>query len=888
MNYLTVKKQQGVGLMEILVTTVVVAVGLLAVASLQGDFILSSADSKARAEALVLAERKIESLRNNVVRDDGDGGGYEAIANSADVVTESPITGENAVFTRSWVINEGGTAKRKKVSVLVTWDSDGGVDSDGDGSTIDDDERVNVVTEMAFDDPAKSALYAGPNGASGTAAVPSPRQNASEDINAASEDVIGTDLQITAVGSGDGTAGTDQQVQVNPDGTLLTLSQVASGSFFYTAAHSDYPAKIEAGVIAVFICHDADDDPQTVDVCTHIQNHFGGVVHRVKGTVYSTSLETLSDRLVAWTSSETHACYNGAVTEGSGSDRIDEMPYECIYAGNCDATVAGTRTASSGGLPHAVDEGCFVDAVVSDEQINNRGVGPGGEYGDMGLLGLEDSGPHAEQVCFLENTAIADSTLLNANSGDAFNENYLYAVTKRLYVTRRVKRNDNSTSGDTSDDFNDHKNEGINRSYTNHNFFIADRNSGPRVKLECREQAIDTHAKELAPRDISRILNEGTDNAVFDELVYFGGVRSTDTNGNGVIDEDDEYVVSYAHTLIGEVTGSATTKLKFFIPEVGACYLDNNLEDVGTAATAYACVIGSSATSASIIGSSNEHKDADPSVFAVCSRETNTDSACPWLSSFTDTYDDGGTGNTSCTTPWGTEIDDAATVSAYAPSDCTTLVTRTCNSGTLAGGSGAIYPATDTGVVECQAAASAGVSCALGNWGRLADGATQDVYTAGSVLFSNICPDPITVSCSDGTLTSSSDTIFQNCTVDAPVNCTTVWGVDVTDGGSITGYEDEEVINPEVCVSESQVCTTGVLLPNNYTFGACTAVDAVVNYCDVPNYYRWKKRDMPATWNSTGPGSISNNIAGRGGARVSGQTPSAGESVDCTSVVTVF
>ena len=33
--------------------------------------------------------------------------------------------------------------------------------------------------------------------------------------------------------------------------------------------------------------------------------------------------------------------------------------------------------------------------------------------------------------------------------------------------------------------------------------------------------------------------------------------------------------------LSGNVTGSAT-KLRFFIPELGACYLNNNLEDVRT------------------------------------------------------------------------------------------------------------------------------------------------------------------------------------------------------------------------------------------------------------------------------------------------------------------
>ena len=95
--------------------------------------------------------------------------------------------------------------------------------------------------------------------------------------------------------------------------------------------------------------------------------------------------------------------------------------------------------------------------------------------------------------------------------------------------------------------------------------------------------------------------------------------------------------------------------------------------------------------------------------------------------------------------------------------------------------------------------------------------------------------------------------------------------------------------SPAVCVSESQACTTGVLSPNNYTFGACSAIDAVIDYCNVPDYVGTRRNDIPATWNSTGPGPISNNIAGTGNPRALGQRPSAaGGLVDCTSVVSVF
>lgn len=581
MNYLTVKKQKGIFLVEVLVASVVVAIGLLAVGLLQGDFMQSSGENKTKSEALFLAEKKIESLRNNIIKTGV--GGYDAIPNSATAVTDS-VTGTNAVYTRSWVINEGGTANLKNVSVQVKW---------GDAS----DERVNVVTEMAFIDPLKSSVYMALDG-SGIGAVPNPRQNASEDVNAASENVVGTDLAITDLDTriDNGAAGVDSQLQVllpglpGETGTNLILSQVASGSQFYTATHAALSAVIEAGVIAVFLC---DDNGAEQGTCSHIQNHFGGVVHRMQGVVYSTSGLDLSARYVAWSSSETHACYNGAVTTNTDASGnvISERPYECVYAGNCNATASGVG-------------GCFADNVVSDDQINARKVGPGGEYGNSGLLGIGASGGSREQVCFLENTAAESSILLAAASDLPLNENYLYAVSRRFYVTRRVEKNDT---------IRDHKNEGINRSYTNHNYFIVDRGTGPQTKKDCREQAIDIHAKVLAPREISRVLNEGVANTVPVESAYAGGAGE-------------------AITLTGTVSGNATN-LGLFIEETGACYLNNNQAAIGVAATAYACVIGSSAGGvADIIGSSNEFgAGRSLAAFVTC----NTASLCAWTGNFT-------------------------------------------------------------------------------------------------------------------------------------------------------------------------------------------------------------------------------------------------------------
>ena len=715
MKNVTSKVQKGIGLIEVLIATVVIAVGLLAVAALQGGFIASSGNSKIRAEALVLAEQKVEELKNNI-----NLAGYNAIPNSATAVADAanPITGTNASFSRSWVINQGGSEDRKHISVLVSW-----------GNAAD--EKVNLVTEMTFIDPAKSALYASINSSGGgTGAVPSPRQNASEDVNAASETVVGTDLDIVEDGGVTGTAGVNTSLGVElPDGGgVLTVFQVATGSHFYTATNSNLNT-IDPGVIAVFLCDSG--------LCSHIQNHFGGVVHRIKGTVFSTSGNGLSNTLVAWTSSDVHACFVGtaARTPSTGTFQYDSMPYECIYAGNCNTSDEGTRTASGS---DATNPGCFVDSVVSDSQINERNVGPGGEFGDVGLLGLDFQGGGQEQVCFLEDTTDpATSPLLNTSGSDVLNENYLFAVSKRFYITRRIKRNDA---------INDHKSEGINRSYSNHNFYIIAKGTGSSAKAKCNsEVALNADTKQqVAPREISRALNEGTANVVTAEIAYSGGTGT-------------------AHTLTGNVTGSAT-KLRLFIPETGTCY-PNNALDKSVDATGYACVVANDATTVEIIGSSNQHKSSSPSVFASCTKDANTTPGCHWLSDFTNTYNDG-SASSNCATPWGTELADAASVDAYSASDCSTAISRTCSSGTLGGDSSAIY---ETSAACVLATANASCSSPWIGGPDINHGDSVNAFTASSVIFGATCPDAVTRTCNNSALSGDVNAVFQSCTVDAPV-----------------------------------------------------------------------------------------------------------------------
>ena len=578
MNIVKFDKQKGIGLIEVLVTMLVIAIGLLAVASLQGSLMFNSGNNKIRSEALTRAEELIEQLRNNIEVGEAGGDGY--IGDNAPGTFNDAIVGTNADFTRFWNISDTGSflgPSRKKISVLVGWDADGNGES---GAT--DDERVVLVSEMAWNSPNKSATAAAA-ASGGTGAVPSPRQNASEDV--ASENVIGTDLTITDLDiNTSGTSGVDATVSVDPDeddggGNFITLSQVAPGSHFYTATHDEL-SSIEAGVIAVFLCSDEDNDTSNADTCNHIQNHFGGVVLTHTGTVFSSSGNGLGDIRVAWTSSEINACYNAPPDTQNG---FDTMSYECVFAGNCDATPDAERTRTATGAG-STNPGCFVQSVVSNAQISSRNVGTGGEFGDVGLLGLNDTGrgtTNREEVCFLEDTTLPTTpTSIIAVSGQlkTLNPDFLAPVTKRLYVSRRIKNVPSSSTFEQSS-------EGINRSYKGHSFLVIERDNTNTISGSCHQIAVDNNIG-LAPRTISRVFNESNtnDNIVLPEITqtyhYYDFVdilNGTQITGGG------------AAVIYGDVTADATD-LKLYIEERGSCYVNSTSTD-------YACVTAPYVTS---------------------------------------------------------------------------------------------------------------------------------------------------------------------------------------------------------------------------------------------------------------------------------------------------
>ena len=135
-----VTKIKGIALVEVLITTVITAVGILAIILLLSSLSTSSSISKARDEALSLAQSKIEVFHNNIKQSQ-----YRAITSGED----KPIKGFNGVYSRLWEVIEKQQPNRKIVTVKVRW-------KEGKNKT----ESVQLHTIINWNDPLKSASIA--------------------------------------------------------------------------------------------------------------------------------------------------------------------------------------------------------------------------------------------------------------------------------------------------------------------------------------------------------------------------------------------------------------------------------------------------------------------------------------------------------------------------------------------------------------------------------------------------------------------------------------------------------------------------------------------------------------------------------------------------------
>ena len=149
------KRKYGFVLIDAMIAMVVVAIGLFGVAKLNSVMLEGTGIAKTRAEAIHLAEEKIEQCRTNQPP-------FTKCISST-LSSKESLTGVNQSFTREWRVENVDVANQPaKLSVCVTW---GGTcwKTDADQQ----DKKVELHTLLAWSDIGTGAALGGGSNAPG-------------------------------------------------------------------------------------------------------------------------------------------------------------------------------------------------------------------------------------------------------------------------------------------------------------------------------------------------------------------------------------------------------------------------------------------------------------------------------------------------------------------------------------------------------------------------------------------------------------------------------------------------------------------------------------------------------------------------------------------------
>ncbi len=462
MKTLNFKKIAGIGLIEVLITTVVVAIGLLAIVSLQGTLMGESRENKSRTEAKTLAESKIEELRDAIVK---AGDGTFLPAAGADIT--DTVVGVTESFTRSWTIINQVDPERKEVEVNICWS--GGCPL----ATGIKSNQLAVQGEIIFDNVGNSAKNLKDAQTAG-AVIGSPSTNAeSSDEITKTKDVADDDpdtLESTTADD-DGLFWIRKDSRTKATGAFacagLGLASFESG-LWTRRINFDGVAGSEA--IEMF-------EQQVIDgilLCIPRIRFNGGVIIPIRGTVHSAvnvgnsnSPDYLDVDLFTFNASET-----GAYCVFNPDPGARSAPYVCYVGGNCTDFSGATDDSNVTKCP----DGAFAATKV----------GSGGWRGKVGLLGVAGANNDFKNVCFKEEIA-SEPAAGSLSSG----RNY-FSVQNGI-------------------------NEGINKPYNCHDFLIiAGKPTENKIHEECVDQADDIAGLNLAGKNIARSISGGSN--VFDPI----------------------------------------------------------------------------------------------------------------------------------------------------------------------------------------------------------------------------------------------------------------------------------------------------------------------------------------------------------------------------------
>ncbi len=470
--------QKGIGIIEVLITTLVVALGLLAVASLQGNLMGSSAANKTRSEAKSLCENRLEQLRDPILQGattsttasefNGLGMASPAVVTGTapartGVTTETGITGTNETFTRVTTVTELSNPTRKQISIVCSW------------GNADVDHQFTVQGIVSFDNASYSNKIA-----DNAANPPSGLNVGSPTTNAGSSTVITDSTTVAITG---GTPGALVSTTPNSLGQYIKATTTTQGSYVYKCTGETavgvtpfipyipdlglYTRRIHfqpsttTFVEAIELAYSNDDAlfGTGQSSCTRKVRYNGGVIIPIKGRIYSNaSLSSSVVSLLGFDASESGVFCKFS---SNGLSATGSVPYFCYVGGNCVNGPAGTikedttNVADSNGLTgvakaiaanvtatagqNTIVTQCPTYAASGDTSYPTNvysSVGPGGWRGNVGVIGLGDT-----------------------QSSQTYTTCFSPVATARQYYSLR-----NNSSVLT--------NEGINKSYMCHDFLV--------------------------------------------------------------------------------------------------------------------------------------------------------------------------------------------------------------------------------------------------------------------------------------------------------------------------------------------------------------------------------------------------------------------------------
>jgi len=431
----TNSNEQGIGLVEVMITLVVIAFGLVAIAAFQGRILSETRQSQSYADLRMECEAKINLLRPAMTKSDFSRL-YSALFPDADTLDPAD-TSEDITVTCS--------------------------DTDGN--------QVSLSTTVTLHDGVTGALGGteGSGSNSGLSGI-SPSLNAgssddiSERISLTSLDgevvVIEADRQETYT-AGDFVTGSDGNLYIVDD-TLETASATAicadeGAEPFENGLYARRGSQDSTDLFYKVYLYEATLDADGTAYCTARVRYNGGVIIPISGVIHSGDVDNLDIDLFTFNITE-----SGTYCVFEPNDGATSAPYTCYVGGNCnnnnEDTTYGNDTADYKRCPQVdslADE--FYAAALAILNDDEDGVGEGGWRGRVGLLNVaSNTGSGGYSVCF-------DEELQDPDSVD-------YAVDPSLQ-TRDTARSYTTLAQDSNSRT---RAQGLNKPYTCQDFLVID------------------------------------------------------------------------------------------------------------------------------------------------------------------------------------------------------------------------------------------------------------------------------------------------------------------------------------------------------------------------------------------------------------------------------